>query len=362
MQTIKKSQARIVLFIGTITDQQVVIDNSLIEGLTGVGYQWIGIHASMYKALYLNSTGGTVQPYYEWSQGLIGLQNFADVNSDVYKEYAQRWSTAPYDPETSTIDPDSISPIANFAYDACFMFAYALHYMIEVLHLDPMKIENRELYLAVLKNVSFLGVSGYVSVDENGDRLAPFDIVNFQHDQIVTIGSITVDGQVSYLPHIQIMYTGGTETKPLDLPIRPLVKISRSTLIGMIAGSAVCTMLCLTLIIFTCYFNQHPVIKASSSTFLILMLIGVICLAISVIPRTLETYCQSSVICISELWLVNIGYSLIIGTLLVSFLISLTELKKVKHLYPTLIPKALTKNFRNIILCVLNEVVVTNLC
>jgi ABC-type branched-subunit amino acid transport system substrate-binding protein len=61
IQTIKQSQARIILFIGTITDQQVIIDNSLIEGLTVVGYQWIGIHASMYRALYLNSTGGMIQ-------------------------------------------------------------------------------------------------------------------------------------------------------------------------------------------------------------------------------------------------------------------------------------------------------------
>jgi hypothetical protein len=199
------------------------------------------------------------------------------------------------------------------------MFAYALHHMIEMLHLDPMKIENRQLYLEVLKNVSFLGVSGHVSVDKNGDRLAPFDIVNFQHDQIVKIGSITVDGQVSYLPDIKIMYTGGTETKPLDLPIRPLIKISRSILIGMIVGSTTCTLLCLALIVFTLYFHRHPVIKGSSSTFLILMLIGVISLAVSVIPRTVVSYRQSSALCISELWLANIGYSLIVGTLLVSF-------------------------------------------
>jgi hypothetical protein len=280
----------------------------------------------MHKELYLNSTGGIIEEYYQWSQGLLGVQAFADVNSNIYKEYAQRWSKTTYDPETSTVDPEtarldpnSISIIANFAYDACFMFAYALHKMIEVLDLDPMKIENRELFLETLKNVSFLGVSGHVSVDQNGDRLAPFDIVNFQGDQIVRIGSITVDGQVNYLPNITILYTGGTETKPFDFPIRPLIKISRSTVIGMIGGSITCTILCLILIIFTYYFNQHRVIKASSSTFLILMLIGVISLSTSIIPRTLENSRQSSLFCISELWLANIGYLLIIGALLVSF-------------------------------------------
>lgn len=57
MKAIKECQARIILFIGTIVDQQTIIDNSLIEGLVGPGYQWVGTHASMYRALYLNSTG-----------------------------------------------------------------------------------------------------------------------------------------------------------------------------------------------------------------------------------------------------------------------------------------------------------------
>ena len=318
IQYIKRSRARIILFIGTIRDQQSVIDCSINEGLYGIGYQWLGVHASMYQTLYLNSTGQIIPEYYRWAQGLIGLQNFADVNSDIYLQYAQRWAAAPYDPETSTVDPHSISPIANFAYDACFMFAYALHQMIEVLHLDPMIIENRDFYLEILKNVSFTGVSGHVSVDQNGDRLALFSIVNFQGDQIVRLGSISVDGQVNYFPNMTILYSGGTEKKPLDFPIRPLIKISRSVVIAMLIGSITCIILCLILIIFTCYFNKHRVIKASSVIFLILMLIGVISLSMSIIPRALENSVQSSLYCISELWFANIGYLLIIGTLLVS--------------------------------------------
>lgn len=294
MKTIKHSNARVILFIGTIVDQQVVINNSLAVNITGPGYQWIGIQASVYKALYQNSTGDIIQPYYQWAQGFIGLQNFADVNSDVYKKYAMEWAKAPYDSETSTIDRYSISPIANFAYDACFMFAYALHHMIEVLQLDdPMQMKNRETYLEVLKNVTFLGVSGNVSVDQNGDRLAPFEIINFQQDQLIKIGTIDIDGKVIYYPNVKIMYTGGTWTKPLDLPTRSIIAIPYSVVIGMIGGSSVCTILSLIMIAFTCYFKNHPVIKASSIRFLISMLIGVICLAVSIIPRALENYRHS---------------------------------------------------------------------
>ncbi|CAF0946657.1 unnamed protein product [Didymodactylos carnosus] len=362
MKIIKQSKARIILFIGTIIDQQAVINNSLIEELTGVGYQWIGIHASMYKTLYLNSTGEKIQDYYEWTQGFIGLQNFADVNSDIYKEYAHRWATAPYDPEIPTIDSNSISVIANYAYDACFMFAHALHHMIEVLHLNPMETENRELYLAVLKNVSFLGVSGRINVDENGDRQAPFEIVNFQHGQIVHIGTITADGVVNYFSNVKVLYTGGVEEKPLDLPIRPIVKISFSALIGMIGGSVICTLLCFALIVFTFYFNKHPVVKASSPTFLILMLIGVICLATSIIPRTLENYRQSSTLeCISELWFANIGYSLIIGTLL----LKTYRLSKIFQMSERIVKYYLTDKYLLFILfglILLSSAMLTGLC
>ena len=319
IRTLKESRARILLFIGTINDQQTVIEYSFKENLTGLGYQWISEHASMYKALYLNSTNGIIEDYYRWSQGFIGLQNFADVNSDVYLDYAQRWANTPPDPETPTVDRYSISPIANFAYDACFMFAYALHEMIEVFKLDPMKMENREIFLKTLKNVRFRGVSGEVSVDENGDRIAPFTIVNFQGDQIVRIGSISIDGEVTYFPNVTILYNGGTTTKPIDFPIRPLIKIRPSIIIVIIIISVICTILCLVLIYWTCSHRRHDVIKASSSLFLQLMLIGVIVLSMSIIPRALENSFQSSISCVSELCLSNIGYVLIIGTLLVSF-------------------------------------------
>lgn len=320
MISIKESRARIIVFIGTTTDQRIAIDNSLNHGLNGAaGYQWVGMHPSMHRALYMNSTGAVIPHYYEWLQGFIGLFIHVNLDSSVYQDYANRWSTAPYDPETPIVHPSYISPIANFAYDACLMFAYALHHMIEVLNIDPMKMENRDLYLSILQNTTFEGVSGHVQLDQNGDRpVNLYDIVNFQQDRLVKIGSISADGQIAYLPDVEIIYMTGTNRKPLDLPLRPLVKINDSVVIGMIVGSSACIVLCLGLIIFTCYFRNHPVMKASSSIFLIVMLIGVLSLAVSVIPRTLENHHPTPFVCISELWFSNIGYSLIIGTLLVS--------------------------------------------
>ncbi|CAF0958336.1 unnamed protein product [Didymodactylos carnosus] len=123
---------------------------SLSEGLYGTRFQWISIHASMFNDLYLNFTGGIIKDYYNFSQDFIGSQNLFYFNSDVYQRYVTRWRSAPYDLKVSTIHPKdtstSISVIANFAYDACFMFANALHRISEVMHLNPIDEANREIY------------------------------------------------------------------------------------------------------------------------------------------------------------------------------------------------------------------------
>ncbi|CAF0984126.1 unnamed protein product [Didymodactylos carnosus] len=323
---IKNSKARIIVFIGTLKDQKEVIRNclELAPELIFNGYQWIAVHNSMYRAVYLNSSRGIEQDNYKWVQGLIGLQNSAATNSPEYKKYRKEWYSTPFDIETPSIYPndtkEDIPIIANFAYDACLMFAHALHQMIEKDKIDPTLEENRSSYLSILKNISFSGVSGIVSVDRNGDRSpASFDILNFQNDSLVKIGSITGEGYLTSFNETAVIYMHGNRIKPLDLPSRPIIKISRWIMISMITGSIICTILSLFMIILTYSLRQTPVFKASSPTFLILMLIGVGCLTLSVVPRSLEgLFSTSTVVCILDLWLANISYTLIIGTLLIA--------------------------------------------
>lgn len=319
MDIIKKSQARIILFVGVISDQQTVIENSIDAGIHGRGYQWIGIQAAMYTALYRDEFNNINQKYFNWVQGFLGVHTLPDTESIVYKEYEQRWKSAPYDPDTSTVRSDEILPLANFAYDAVLMFAHALHHMIEDLELNPLDQDNRELFLKVLKRVNFTGVSGTVNVDDNGDRAIPFSIINFQATRIVRVGDIDLRGNVTYVPNEHIIYMGGTTTRPLDSPIRPLVKISTSIVFTLLSISVAITLLCFILMIIVLCYRNHPVIRASSFPFLIIMLIGIVCIAMSTIPRTLENVCPSTAICIGEFFLVNFGYSLIMTTLMVSF-------------------------------------------
>ncbi|CAF1517533.1 unnamed protein product, partial [Didymodactylos carnosus] len=198
---IRNSSVRVIVFIGTIKDQQEVIRNCLLHArdLFSRGYQWIGVHNSMFQELYRNNSNDKIiLEYHNWTEGFLGLQNFADENSEMYRQYKNRfWHSVSNDSDTLTINPtyrdSSVPLIANFAYDACFMFAHALHIMIEELGQDPTLEKHREKYMEVLKKVTFQGVTGNVSVNEDGDRSAPFDILNFVNGSLVKIGSITAE-------------------------------------------------------------------------------------------------------------------------------------------------------------------------
>ncbi|CAF0881837.1 unnamed protein product [Didymodactylos carnosus] len=199
------------------------------------------------ETLILPLYGEIVQDYTEWTQGFLGLQHFVDENSEVYTQYKNHWYSVLNGGNTPIIKPkdqtSSIPLIANFAYDACFTFAYALHKMIEEVGRDPML--NCELYMEVLKNVTFQGVTGIVSFLEYGERLIPFDILNFVNGSLVKVGSMTAE-------------------------------------------------------------------------------------ALSIIPRSLEAYFKvsSCSTCVLDLWFTNIGYTLIIGTLLDSIETNLTRFER----------------------------------
>ncbi len=45
----KQLNAKIILFIGTLIDQQVLINNNLNAGLTDIGCQWIGLQTIIFK-------------------------------------------------------------------------------------------------------------------------------------------------------------------------------------------------------------------------------------------------------------------------------------------------------------------------
>jgi hypothetical protein len=308
-----------VLTVGDVANGQPPL------GLHGPGYQWIGLHSYMYSALWQNATGGIEPLQYQFAQGLIGLQNYRATNSDIYRAYSGRWADTPPQPDLPSVvpsDPASMTSPSDFAYDAVWFFARALDklertYNVSLedgaLNASP---ELKSAFLDIMKGVSFDGVTGRIVVDQRGDRqLAPFDLVNIQGSEVVTVGTVSFDGHVSFFPDRPLQYMGGS--KAADTPARylqeiPLVeRVVLTVLTGVLLGLVGLALLVLYA------FRKEAVFKAASPPFLGLVLVGVATLVASMVPRVYENYKGGSVKgCVAEVFLTNFGYTLIAGSLL----------------------------------------------
>lgn len=105
--------------------------------------------------------------------------------------------------------------------------------------------------------------------------------------------------------------------KSLSLPpLLPMKKFSTSVKTGLlVVMGLVLTFLLLTGVGVGIY-RHHPVMKASSPLFLLIMLSGLSLLSWSVLPRVLEDE-NHAFNCDADVWLCNMGYALMIGSLLV---------------------------------------------
>lgn len=318
MKKLKNSQAKIFIYLGTIQNLPIVIKHSLMEGLYGYGYQWIIPQMTVFRAVLINQLDVETNNFSHWAQGLLSVEVQSHEDSHIYDEYEKQWANVIVGRNVSSVHSNVIMPLANFAYDAVFMLAHALHHMIEDLHVNPSDRENRELFLKVLKKVNFTGVTGRVFVDHNGDRTLDFVINNFQENQIVEVGKVYQNGTISYAENKKVYYMGGILLKPSDLPTRSLITISLWIVEIFISLCLLIIVLCWALIITVLLRRNHPIIKKSGFFFLIMILVGIVFLAIAMILRTLESHFATKALCIADVTIINAGYSLVIASLLVN--------------------------------------------
>ena len=266
------------------------------------------------ETLFLNAAGAVIPNMYAFAQGLIGLQNLADVNSSMYQYYASSWAAQPAEADLPSVvpsDPSSIQVPANFAYDIVWFFAHALDRMIRDYGVDlsggisgASTADQRALFLAVLKNVSFAGVSGPVSVDQLGDRFAPFDILNVQGGRLVNLGSVTAAGVVTYQPGAEFLFMGGS--KAFDHVVRGVVSISEPIRHGLIAVTLLCLLMVAVAAVVLHALRKESIFKAASPPFVGAMLLGVALLLSSVFPRAFENFNKGTVgTCLADLFLTN---------------------------------------------------------
>ena len=275
------------------------------------------------SATLFTAADNTIVPWlYDFAQGVLGLQNLADTNSTWFQSYAEAWSLQPPQPDLPKLvpsDPNSMTMPGNFAYDSVWFYARAIDRMQREFGVDLQGYTSspgtKALFLEVLKNVSFVGVTGPISVDHNGDRIAPFDILNFQGTSVVNVGTVTAQGVTRYFPGVSVQFMGGT--KALDHLVRDLHPISSSVREAMFSVTIICLGVVALGMVLLYGLRKEAVFKAASPPFVGSMLLGVMLLLTSIFPRVYENHDGGTIAgCTADLFLTNYGYTLIVGSLL----------------------------------------------
>lgn len=182
LQAIADSGAKVIILNVIVGDAITVFSQAGDVGLTAEeGYVWVGTDGPTQGAVFENST--EVQ---ENMQGMIGTRPNTG-SGDVYDDFLDIWEDCFDESDTVYAGCGDRTPntYATFAYDAVYVFARALHDMVE----DGEDYEDGDALLAKLYETDYTGATGPLSFDDNGDRLGVYDIVNLQDDAFEVVGT-----------------------------------------------------------------------------------------------------------------------------------------------------------------------------
>ena len=331
------SNARIFAFYGAVTELRTCWlqmrsgfqSGAFSTDLLGPGYQWMLNHAvitpTLFSQVTANGSSIPIPQLAEIMPGMLAMQFYINNTTPAFQQYVAAIAAEPYWSVTSLVHrAANILPFPR-SWDATSLAVRGLNAMLAQ-ELDPSAAENRPaLYQSVLQQ-SFTGASGPIKLDALGDVNTGLAVYNFRStvQDWVPIGLFNNASHLILFPFISqdsIEYRSeDPHTKPLDTPPRQLLTISNNVVTALIT---VCCIL--LLIIFGVagalwHFRDQAAVRASSPLFVFLFLLGVQALLSSVIARALEGHSSlqgNADTCNADLWLSNIGYTLLTSALIV---------------------------------------------
>ena len=153
------------------------------------------------------------------AQGLMGVALISPNDTNpVYAKLNATWQT--YDPAL-LIRAGNPTGISSYLYDSYYFLATSIHnHILEDGFTIDGRLKNRTKFLETIRNTKMEGATGWISLDENGNRGGVYDIVNLLPGNTVfsRIGYWNYStGMSLYQP---ISFFNGTTIIP-DIDIRP---------------------------------------------------------------------------------------------------------------------------------------------
>jgi hypothetical protein len=172
------------------------------------------------------------------ANGLLGLTPFVDLKSELFLEFEEQWKTLQPGHYANLSYSQVPQGLSLFDYDAVYIIAQALQVAIEN------EITSPDELLKILRSQKRMGITGYVSMTTDGERIGSYSILNFQvnSSQIVGKGN---DTSIE-LQWEAITWPGGYPGREIppdsDLPIHQKIQAKVNSLLN-IRAIFICTLM-----------------------------------------------------------------------------------------------------------------------
>lgn len=117
---------------------------------------------------------------------------------------------------------ETVSTIVTAFYDAVFLYAYALNDTIRELGQEAALYAplNGTRLAHLMWNRSFKGITGNVTIDENGDRISDYSLYDMNPDTgyFELVANYYHDIGLQYIKERSIHWAGGRDSPPPDKP------------------------------------------------------------------------------------------------------------------------------------------------
>ena len=318
----KKSGARVILLAMSNADAKNLIKTAIEEDFVGPPITYL-----VTDGIAINNLFETEDPEFEamLRQATVGMLGTTLQNpfGPLYDAFVEDWLTR--DPMVYPLagTADSLNSYTALSYDTTYTIGLALDRLIR----RGEDVKDGDLLLkSILEETDFVGLTGPISFDENGDRQAIYDIVNVRDPDLGWEVVGVAKGESGITIFEEITFSDGSNDIPSSAELI-YVDWDDAEAVAMISLISLELFFVILSAIFVQIYRQTPIFHYSSPRFTWGVLFGVSIILCSVF---VWTGYPSSASCQARPWIVMTGFVVIFGSLGVKAIRFLWIMKKRK--------------------------------
>ena len=323
---------RIIYVAVTIPEASRLMCKAARANLIWPGYQWIFIERTADEII--SNSECTEEEMIKATENILlmhfQLQNDLDsrlVSGQTYEEYysayqkkLQLLNSTDIRYQNAEVRGDNM--YASAMYDEVWALGLAINKSLPVLKSRNLSLENyqfnqtniTDILEESMRSVSFTGTVSQISFDEKREALTPINLFLVKQGQQVHIGEFHTTNQKLTLHNISDNdFPDDDFVEVVNLPLAELIVTLCLSVLGYILTT-------IKALIYYCY-RKTPDIKATSPVLMILIFTGTYLAFSCPIFFVARLFVQSeevfSTLCILQRTLINIGYTMILATVLV---------------------------------------------